>query len=377
MAFRFFRTGFRSVLVCMGLVCSAAPHAVAQNQDAPGFPPQLEMSVLHAPVPFPAGGRTHLVYEIYVRSFASRPLTLQKLEVLDASRPAGEPVAVFEANELDVMLLRLGAPPGTREPAQPLPPGGTLVVYVSIPLPDKPKSDRLVHRVQVDGMSVEGAVVTPARLRLPELGPPVAGSSWRVFGGPDNRAGHRRGIVVFGGRPEISRRYAVDWVQVANGQTFIGDATDNRAYLAYGKDVLAVADAAVLAVRDGQADNTPGQSPPAMPFDAINGNYIILDLGRGLFARYLHLQPGSLHVRPGQRIRRGEVVARIGNSGDSRQPHLHFDVSDSRDVLAGEGVPFLTDEFWLVPNEGPPTLRKREVLVPGGASTVSFEKPAN
>jgi murein DD-endopeptidase MepM/ murein hydrolase activator NlpD len=82
-----------------------------------------------------------------------------------------------------------------------------------------------------------------------------------------------------------------------------------------------------------------------MARETIAGNGITLDVGGGQYAYYAHLQPGSVSVRVGDRVRRGQVVARIGSSGDSREPHLHFEVTTSAIPLGGEGVPYLIDEY--------------------------------
>jgi murein DD-endopeptidase MepM/ murein hydrolase activator NlpD len=156
--------------------------------------------------------------------------------------------------------------------------------------------------------------------------------------------------LIFDGRAAISRRYAIDWVQSKDGATFSGDALDKRSYYAYGKDVLAVADGTVVTANDGLPENVPGHHEsfhPAVPItiETIAGNAITLDLGSGQFAHYLHLQPGSLRVKAGDRVRRGQILAQIGNSGDSREPHLHFQVTTSSNVMDGEGVPYLIDHY--------------------------------
>ena len=62
-------------------------------------------------------------------------------------------------------------------------------------------------------------------------------------------------------------------------------------------------------------------------------------------ASYSHLQPFSLRVKTGDRVRRGQPIAQIGNSGDSRWPHLHFQVSTAINALSGEGEPFVIDRY--------------------------------
>jgi len=145
-----------------------------------------------------------------------------------------------------------------------------------------------------------------------------------------------------------SRRYAIDWKQIRDGASFSGDAKDVHSYYAYGKTVLAVADGRVVTSRDGLPDNIPGHGEefhPAVPitFETSGGNTITLDLGGDQFAHYNHLQPGSLSVKAGDRVRRGQVLARVGDSGDSREPHLHFEVTTSSKT--GEGVPYLIDRY--------------------------------
>jgi len=67
---------------------------------------------------------------------------------------------------------------------------------------------------------------------------------------------------------------------------------------------------------------------------------VILSLGGNVFAIYAHVQPGSIKVKPGQQVRRGDVLASLGNSGFSYEPHLHFQIADA-DGLAGEGLPYV------------------------------------
>ena len=82
-----------------------------------------------------------------------------------------------------------------------------------------------------------------------------------------------------------------------------------------------------------------------MTFETMGGNQVVLDLGAGQYAFYAHLQPGSIRVRQGERVRKGQVLALLGNSGNSTAPHLHFQVSDAPVLLGGEGLPYVIDRF--------------------------------
>ena len=105
-------------------------------------------------------------------------------------------------------------------------------------------------------------------------------------------------------------------------RTFSGDEHDNRSYHAYGEAVFAVADGRVVRAKDSIPENVPTHEGfrPAVPLtmETLAGNSITLDIGGGQFVYYMHLQPGSLKVKAGDRVRLCDVLARVGNSGDAR-----------------------------------------------------------
>lgn len=321
---------------------------------APGFPLQLEMRVPFEPTAFPSAGRVYLMYELLVTNFEMNPVSLRRIQVLDADTKAARPIATLEATELNALLQIVGSWPTSENiNAAELRSGQSEVLFVCIAFErgaHVPNSLR--HRVITAESALEGAVVGTHNTVLRVLGPPVKGAVWLASDGPSNDESnhHRRGIPIFDGRTFSSRRFAIDWQQSENGSTFSGDALDKRSYFAYGKQVLAVADGRVVKVKDGLPENVPGHDEefhPAVPITikTIAGNMIALDLGKGQFAHYLHLKPGTLRVKVGERVRRGQLLAKIGNSGDSREPHLHFEVTDSPIVMIGEGLPYLIDQY--------------------------------
>ena len=118
--------------------------------------------------------------------------------------------------------------------------------------------------------------------------------------------------------------------------------------------MLAVTDAVVVAVQDSMPDNVPGLGP----FTIIPGNYVVLDIGDGRYAAYIHLQPGSVRVNAGDRVQRGQVLGRVGNSGTVASfAHLHFHLSDAPwppsfrsrlEASVEEGLPYLHESFQVV-----------------------------
>lgn len=135
-----------------------------------------------------------------------------------------------------------------------------------------------------------------------------------------------------------------------DGNTYRGNQKENSSYLAWGQEALAVADATVVTVKDGIPENVPGLTSRAVAItlETIGGNHVILDLGGGRYAFYAHLQPGKIRVKAGDKVRRGDVLGLVGNSGNSTEPHLHFHVSYANSPLASEGIPYVIDRVELV-----------------------------
>jgi murein DD-endopeptidase MepM/ murein hydrolase activator NlpD len=234
--------------------------------------------------------------------------------------------------------------------------------------------ERLTHRVHTDRGAAAGPEIGTQRSELKSFVAPVTGTNWSASSAPSNHSHHRAGLLVFAGRAQIARRYAIDWLQLENGAMFAGDENDNAAYFAYGEDVLAVADGTVVTVIDGLPDNrrtaTGFQTAVPITSETLGGNFIALDLGGGQFATYSHLQAGSLRVKQGDRVRRGQVMARIGMSGDARAPHLHFQVTTTASAFAGEGVPYVIDEYRVKSPDG--TWEKRTKELPLSDMLVDF-----
>jgi murein DD-endopeptidase MepM/ murein hydrolase activator NlpD len=134
-----------------------------------------------------------------------------------------------------------------------------------------------------------------------------------------------------------------------------GDPTDMSSYAYYGAPIRAVADGEIVAVYDELQDQVPGANPPegSLTLDQYGGNHVVQRFeqdGRTYYAFYAHLKPGTAKaaVTVGQTVSAGDLLAELGNSGNTDGPHLHFHVMDSPDPLASDGVPFQFDSLQLV-----------------------------
>jgi hypothetical protein len=298
-----------------------------------------------------ADGRVHLVYELMLTNAFPVPVTLTSVEVLEAGSSRSLATLSGDTLRAATSLLATGGVPTVTLPTSTV---GVVWVDVSLTTPEELPA-ALVHRVTVGvppGLPVPDTITNlggNARVdRRPPvvLGPPLAGAGWLALGscceGP-----HRRALQPVNGRLHLSQRFAIDFNRLdAASRIAVGDPDLNGSYPTYAQPVLAVADATVVEAVDRFSDQTPNHPRP-VTIEEADGNHVILDLGSRRYAFYAHLKPGSLRVREGQRIQRGEVIGAVGNSGSSSGPHLHFHLMDRLSPLAADGLPYVFDQYEL------------------------------
>src|SRR5918998_4121138 len=308
--------------------------------------------VPNAPIPFEGSdGRTHLVYELEVTNFSSGKVTIERLEVLDAGTK--EVVATLNAKEVAARLQ----PGGFREPVDTLAPSMTALVFLHVSFEKAGQvPERLVHR-----LSVKAQAAPPGQQKITEkvaptevdrrdvkvVGPPLRGSDYLAADSCCDATRHTRASLPINGKVWLAQRYAVDYEQLdANNRVWSGKKKENlENYTIYGKKAIAAADGKVVKVVDGLPEQVPGIFPEGISLEEADGNSVILDLGGGNSALYAHFQPGTIRVKEGDRVRRGDVLALVGNSGNSLAPHLHFHMMDRPLPLASNGLPYVVDSF--------------------------------
>jgi murein DD-endopeptidase MepM/ murein hydrolase activator NlpD len=115
----------------------------------------------------------------------------------------------------------------------------------------------------------------------------------------------------------------------------------------YGADLIAVGDGVISAVHDGVQDNYPVGTIIPLTNETIAGNHVMIKLADRQYAVYGHMIPGSIKVKVGDIVKKGDVLGKLGNTGRSDVPHLHFQISDSTSLFDIEGLPYVFSEFEL------------------------------
>jgi len=361
--------------LCLSVLAAAgAPAAYAQTNIS--FPPFLEMRVPKPPTVAASEKGPLLAYEVHVTNFTPQPINLKKLEVM--ASPDQRVVFTLSDSGLMRAVSRPGMSPAAQAERLKVNGGLRAVVFLWVPLTGAaPKS--IQHRLTIEtgtGDSVrtqtlDGAAV-PVTAQAVAIGPPLRGGTWLAANGPSDASGHRRTIVPISGTPAIAQRFAIDWVKISDeDKTYKGDSLKNESYHAEGLDALAVANGTVVEVKDSIPENVPGINSRAVPItlETVGGNHVIIDIGGGYYAFYAHLKPGSLKVKLGDKVKRGQVIGLVGNTGNSTEPHLHFHVADANSPLGSEGVPYRLDfevvghctTFGATCQRSAPVTRKGEV----------------
>jgi murein DD-endopeptidase MepM/ murein hydrolase activator NlpD len=109
--------------------------------------------------------------------------------------------------------------------------------------------------------------------------------------------------------------------------------------------VHAVADGEVTAVIDEYPDNLPDHPLQPVTIDNIAGNHVIIRIGRNEYALFAHLKQHSIRVQLHQKVKKGDLIADVGNSGNTTGAHLHFQLMNGNSAIAAEGIPFVFDRF--------------------------------
>lgn len=195
-----------------------------------------------------------------------------------------------------------------------------------------------------------------------ELSVPLKGRLF-VLDGSDLYSNHRRfdinnplvrDLLNARTNPEM---FAIDFSVIdGQGEAYSGDRENNANYYIYGETVYAPAGGKVVKTKNGYEDNKPGRLAFKMQ-DAkkdknlFPGNCVVIDHLTGEYSFLVHLQKESVLVKEGDMVKKGQPIGRVGNSGSSMYPHLHYQLGDRPDYLNSNGLPINFHNYSLIAGE--------------------------
>jgi hypothetical protein len=305
-------------------------------------------------------GRFHITYELVLTDTTQVALDVKRVDVRDAR--THRVLLSLDGGALSSRMNSITGATTMTTPATPtlLSPSGQAIVWLDVRV--RRKADLpsvLEHRVVSSGLPLPGApsfqlssLVGRVSLRTQApvvLGPPVRGGIWMAAEGCcDEDTHHRRGLLVVDGNEVVSQRFAIDWIKLdRRHRAWVGDPARLSSYFSYGQPLIAAADGTVVVARDGAANARPPNNPEPPSLPDLPGNHLVLRLGPGIYLLYAHMTPGTVRVHVGQRVHRGQLLGRLGNSGNSATPHLHLQVQITRSFLS-DGLPFVFNRFRLL-----------------------------
>ncbi len=318
----------------------------------------ITMNVPFAPIPVTSQEGENIAYELELIPAGNGTPVPERVEVLDQA--TGTVLYSAGSEVLAALYHPATVPPPT---AGELRNGTSKLTYPRISLwftvNRDAIPDRLVHRVTLnrsgDGLApltvTGGEVAVRKDLEPVVIGPPFHGPGWTAIETTSPFTHHFSAQITLDGVTRVPQRYAQDWIYVdpGTGDFVSGNASLARNYFGFGKEIYAVADGTVADAQDGLSDIETIYSAPPATFSTAAGNYVILDLGSGKYACYAHMVQGSVRVRKGDSVQKGDVIGLMGNSGNSDIPHLHFQVVTGAPLFLGsEGYPIEYRSFDVI-----------------------------
>jgi hypothetical protein len=338
------------LLLCLaahfcGVALAAAPASAQGIQLTP-----LVGRVLSPPWPVAGSdGRTHLVYELILGNATRGMAELRKVEIVD--QPSGKVLLALDQEEV-AKRLSLGGRRGAETARLDVAQFGVMFLHLAINR-GEPIPRALAHRIAGHfsfarpalDLAMTIADVAVVDMRPVVLGPPLIGKGYLAGDGCCDTIRHVRALLPLNGGFVLAQRFAIDWEQAdVENRLVKGDPKVLGNYNIFGKEVIAVADGTVVGSRNDLPEQVPGALPANLPIDQADGNFVVLDIG-GSFVLYAHLQPGSVAVKPGDKVKRGDRLGKVGNTGNSQAPHLHLHVMDGPSPLLSNGLPYVFQEF--------------------------------
>jgi murein DD-endopeptidase len=310
----------------------AGTEALPRNQPALGARVNSKPGVVRI------NGKYVTYYEIGLQNNSQADLSLKKLVVTYGR--SGRQLITLSGQQLRSRLAGSAL----------LKPKQTAWLYLELTLPAAAgKASKLNHVISysvADTVYQSRLQVDVASLPPIVVGAPLGGGNWAAVYSPEWERGHRRVFFTINKQARIPGRYAIDFIRLdKQGHQAMGNEDSIKNWRGYAADVLAVADGRIVSAVDIYKESETVSGHPAVDSTRAAGNYIALKIRDSVFAFYEHLKPGSIRVKPGDFVKKGQIIGRLGFTGQSTGPHLHFHLANDSTPLGAEGIPYVFDVF--------------------------------
>ncbi|MBL7480900.1 M23 family metallopeptidase [Legionella bononiensis] len=301
----------------------------------------------------------HQVYELVMKQKKVKKghhYALKKIEILN--KKTHKLITQYDGEALKPLVYMI-KPDGVNINTTELDHDGQMVAFLYTSQANQAEiSSKLIHRLSfIDKdypehtIEFEDAIVKRSQVPVDVISSPVQGGGWLACNGPGLLSSHRFAYLNVHGSYYLAQRFAIDWVRIDEKGNVFMPGTDrqlNENYLDYGVSIYSATDGTITRVRNEFLDNAPGQIPiEVQNVDNACGNEITVEMSNGHYAHYCHLKPDSMTVKAGDKVYQGQLIAALGNSGNSMGPHLHFHISDNDSPLGSEGLPYIIKKFGL------------------------------
>lgn len=310
---------------------------------------QLKMAVPHPIQIYRGDGITSLVYELHLVDSLRRPV-----DFIEFTISSGESILLMDAEYIQLPKKR-----DTNRYVKHL--------WINVDQIPKALNHTIKYKIENNTYDFTKAIDINEEPII-TIGLPVKGGLWYMCDGPSPKNSHRNHTTSLKARYDLSQdgyklgysnqRLAIDFEKVGeNGLLYKNDGYKNSDHFCYKEDVYAVANGIVIGIVDSIPDmlNPPIIEEFENPTD-FTGNLVLQNIGDGVVASYVHLLALSIKVNVGDTLKKGDLIGKIGSSGNSTMPHLHFHLSKpdfnlvSKDDIIGmfivsEGVSYVFDKY--------------------------------
>jgi hypothetical protein len=342
----------------IALAMAALPaYGVPSTLDAPRRLAGMTAETMREPWRVPGDdSRDHLAFTLRLTNLLTVPTVVTAVSVRDQG---GSRLQLLTADALAGRVQALAS----NGPTTPLAPSASAVVLMDVPIAASRHVTELRMSVSyalapgselpatLAGLGINWIVQTaptPVSAFVPPvMAPPLQGPDWvnaNQWGDP--ATGHSGARMTKNATLHSNEVFAIDFIRMRDGMTFSGDGSANEQYYAWGAPILSSTDGTVITVLDGMPAIAPGAFPTDLTsVEQAGGNQAVVKAADGVYILYGHMQQGSVAVKVGDKVRVGQRLGLLGNSGNTNGAHLHFQVSDGPDVFNADSIPFVFASF--------------------------------